>query len=133
MKVTKRSGENVTMKFDKVTARISNLTHGLSENVSPDKIAQQVVSSMYDGILTQEIDTLAAEVAIGMITTDPDYEILATRIVASNIQKNAPKKYSEAMKILLQANIITENVFRSQKSWTIRLFLSVIMNLDTLD
>ena len=111
MKVTKRSGENVTMKFDKVTARISNLTHGLSENVSPDKIAQQVVSSMYDGILTQEIDTLAAEVAIGMITTDPDYEILATRIVASNIQKNAPKKYSEAMKILLQANIITENVF----------------------
>jgi ribonucleoside-diphosphate reductase alpha subunit len=111
MKVTKRSGENVTMKFDKVTARISNLTHGLSENVSPDKIAQQVVSSMYDGILTQEIDTLAAEVAIGMITTDPDYEILATRIVASNIQKNAPKKYSEAMKILLQANIITENIF----------------------
>ena len=111
MKVTKRSGENVAMKFDKVTARISNLTQGLSENVSPDKIAQQVVSSMYDGILTQEIDTLAAEVAIGMITTDPDYEILATRIVASNIQKNAPKKYSEAMKILREANIITESVF----------------------
>lgn len=111
MKVTKRSGENVAMKFDKVTARISNLTHGLSENVSPDKIAQQVVSSMYDGILTQEIDTLAAEVAIGMITTDPDYEILATRIVASNIQKNAPKKYSEAMQILREANIITEDVF----------------------
>jgi len=75
MKVTKRSGENEEMKFDKVTARISNLTQGLSENVSPDKIAQQVVYSMYDGILTYEIDTLAAEVSIGMITTDPDFEI----------------------------------------------------------
>jgi ribonucleotide reductase alpha subunit len=110
MKVTKRSGENEEMKFDKVTARISNLTQGLSENVSPDKIAQQVVSSMYDGILTYEIDTLAAEVSIGMITTDPDYEILATRIVASNIQKNAPATYLDAMKILHENNIVTDEV-----------------------
>ena len=50
MKVTKRSGENVEMKFDKVTARISNLTQGLSDAVSPDKIAQQVASQMYDGM-----------------------------------------------------------------------------------
>jgi len=111
MKVTKRSGENEEMKFDKVTARISNLTQGLSENVSPDKIAQQVVYSMYDGILTYEIDTLAAEVSIGMITTDPDYEILATRIVASNIQKNAPVTYLDAMKILHENNIVTDEVF----------------------
>ena len=111
MKVTKRSGENEEMKFDKVTARISNLNQGLSENVSPDKIAQQVVSSMYDGILTYEIDTLAAEVSVGMITTDPDYEILATRIVASNIQKNAPATYLDAMKILHENNIVTDEVF----------------------
>ena len=110
MKVTKRSGENVEMKFDKVTARISNLKEGLSDNISPDKIAQQVVSSMYDGIHTQEIDTLTAEVSIGMITVDPDYEILATRIVASNIQKTAPKSFSEAMKILFDNKIVTEEV-----------------------
>lgn len=111
MKVTKRSGQSEDMKFDKITSRISNLTKGLSENVSPDKIAQQVVASMYDGITTQEIDTLAAEVSIGMMTSDPDYEILATRIVASNIQKSAPKDFETAMKILFENNIITEEVF----------------------
>ncbi len=93
MKVTKRSGENEEMKFDKVTARISNLTQGLSDAVSPDKIAQQVASQMYDGISTHEIDVLTSEIAIGMITTDPDYEILATRIVASNIQKKCTKMF----------------------------------------
>jgi len=110
MKVTKRSGQTEDMKFDKITSRISNLTRGLSENVSPDKIAQQVVASIYDGITTHEIDTLAAEVSIGMLTSDPDYEILATRIVASNIQKNAPKDFESAMKILFENNIITEQV-----------------------
>ena len=113
MKVTKRSGENVEMKFDKVTARISNLTQGLSDAVSPDKIAQQVASQMYDGIHTQEIDVLTSEIAIGMITTDPDYEILATRIVASNIQKTAPKCFTEAMKELYDNNIVTEEVFNN--------------------
>ena len=113
MKVTKRSGENEEMKFDKVTARISNLTQGLSDAVSPDKIAQQVASQMYDGISTHEIDVLTSEIAIGMITTDPDYEILATRIVASNIQKNAPKCFTEAMKELYDNNIVTEDVFNN--------------------
>jgi len=113
MKVTKRSGENEEMKFDKVTARISNLTQGLSDAVSPDKIAQQVASQMYDGISTHEIDVLTSEIAIGMITTDPDYEILATRIVASNIQKTAPKCFTEAMKELYDNNIVTEDVFNN--------------------
>jgi ribonucleoside-diphosphate reductase alpha subunit len=45
-----------------------------------------------------------------MITSDPDYEILATRIVASNIQKTAPKKFSEAMHILYDADVVTEEV-----------------------
>jgi ribonucleoside-diphosphate reductase alpha subunit len=113
MKVTKRSGENVEMKFDKVTARISNLTQGLSDAVSPDKIAQQVASQMYDGIHTQEIDVLTSEIAIGMITTDPDYEILATRILASNIQKTAPKCFTDAMKELYDNKIVTEDVLNN--------------------
>jgi ribonucleoside-diphosphate reductase alpha subunit len=65
---------------------------------------------MYDGITTHEIDTLSAEICIGMITSDPDYEILATRIVASNIQKIAPNNFHIAMKKLAKAGIVTEEV-----------------------
>ena len=61
-------------------------------------------------ISAQEIDTLSAEICIGMITSDPDYEILATRIVASNIQKVCPNNFHLAMRKLLKAGIITEEV-----------------------
>ena len=110
MKVIKRSGLVEDVKFDKVTNRISKLRYELSENVDASLIAKQVFSSMYDNITTHEIDTLSAEICIGMITSDPDYEILATRIVASNIQKTAPDTFSEAMKRLYDSGIVTEEL-----------------------
>ena len=110
MRVVKRSGRIEDVKFDKVTNRISKLTYGLSKNVDASMIAQQVFSSMYDNIKTHEIDTLSAEICIGMITSDPDYEVLATRIVASNIQKRVPSTFSESMHKLHDAGIVTEEV-----------------------
>jgi ribonucleoside-diphosphate reductase alpha subunit len=110
MRVIKRSGRIEDMKFDNITNRIKNLTYGLSENCDSSKVAQQVASSLYDGINVQEIDTLSAEVCVGMITSDPDYEILATRIVASNIQKVCPNNFHLAMKKLAKAGVVTEQV-----------------------
>ena len=110
MRVIKRSGRIEDMKFDNVTNRIKNLTYGLSEKCDSSKVAQQVFSSMYDNITTQEIDTLSAEICVGMITSDPDYEILATRIVASNIQKVCPNNFHLAMRKLQKAGVITDEV-----------------------
>ena len=111
MKVTKRDGVTMNMKFDKVTSRISKLTSGLSSAVSADKVAQKVFSSMYDGIRTKEVDDLSAEIAVGMITEDPDYEILATRIVASNLQKTCPKFFSNAMELLKDHGVLSDYVW----------------------
>ena len=113
MKVIKRSGHVEDVKFDKVTNRISKLTHDpydISQAVDASMIAQQVFSSMHDGISTQDIDTLSAEICIGMITRDPDYEILATRIIASNIQKTVPNTFHISMQNLNEAGIITDEV-----------------------
>ena len=110
MRVTKRSGRVEDVKFDNVTNRISKLTEGLSNSVDVTKVAQQVFSSIYDGINTHEIDTLSAEICIGMITSDPDYEILATRITASNIQKRAANNFNIAMRKLHKAGIVTHEV-----------------------
>ena len=113
MRVIKRSGRVEDVKFDKVTNRISKLTrdpYDISGGVDASMIAQQVFSSMYDNITTHEIDTLSAEICVGMITSDPDYEILATRIIASNIQKIAPNNFHIAMKKLHKWDIVTEEV-----------------------
>jgi ribonucleoside-diphosphate reductase alpha subunit len=110
MRVIKRSGRIEDMRFDNVTNRIKNLTYGLSENCDSSKVAQQVFSSMYDNITTQEIDILSAEICVGMITSEPDYETLATRIIASNIQKVCPNNFHLAMRKLQKSGIITDEV-----------------------
>ncbi len=111
MKVVKRSGDEVEMLFDKVTKRISKLNQAPEFevlNVQPDKVAQKVFNSMYDGISTSEIDNLSAEVAVAMITEHPDYETLATRIVVSNLQKTCPKTFSDAMVALHSRGIVSD-------------------------
>lgn len=112
MKVIKRSGREVEMRFDNITSRIDVLTEGLSDELEPSKVAQQVFSSLYDRITTQEIDDLSSETCIGMITSHPDYEILASRIVASNIQKICPNNFHLAMRKLSKAKIITDEVLQ---------------------
>ena len=114
MKVLKRSGEITEMLFDKVTKRLQKLNQSPEfeplAGVQPDKVAQKVFSSMYDGISTADIDNLTAEVAIGMITENPDYETLAMRVTVSNLQKNCPKCFSDAM-VALHVKGIVSNEF----------------------
>jgi len=115
MKVIKRSGDNVEMLFDKVTQRISKLNQApefTPLNVQPDKVAQKVFTSMYDGISTSEIDNLTAEVAIGMITENPDYETLAMRVTVSNLQKTCPKTFSDAMVGLHVKGIVSDGFMK---------------------
>ena len=110
MRVIKRSGDEVPMLFDKVVTRIKKLCDGLQ--VQPDKVAQKVFSDMYDGIKTSEIDDLSADVAIHMMTENPDYETLATHLVVSNIQKNSPKCFSDAMLILHSRGVVSDEFMK---------------------
>jgi ribonucleoside-diphosphate reductase alpha subunit len=116
MKVIKRNGDSVEMLFDKVTQRISKLNMAPEFevlNVQPDKVAQKVFTSMYDGISTSEIDTLSAEVAIGMITEHPDYETLAMRITVSNLQKTCPRTFSDCALALHAKGILSDEFMKS--------------------
>lgn len=112
MKVVKRSGETQEMLFDKVTLRIKNLAEGLS-GVFPDKVAQKTFYEMYDGISTSKIDDISADIAANMMTVDPNYEVLASRILVSNMHKTYPKTFSESMKnISTVTDAIKETAYR---------------------
>ncbi len=112
MRVIKRSGESQEMLFDKVTARIKKLSDGLT-GVSPDKVAQKTFYEMFDGISTSKIDDLSADIAANMMTVDPDYEVLAARILVSNMHKTYPKTFSESMKnIPTVRDAIKETAYR---------------------
>ena len=98
MKVIKRNGDEVPMLFDKVTARLRKLCeagpHGPKLDVQPDRVAQKVFSNMYDGINTSAVDSLSADVAIDLMTENPDYETLATRVAVSDMHKTSPLCFS---------------------------------------
>lgn len=93
MRVQKRNGSFEDVKFDKVTARIEKLSHGL--DVSPVTLSQKVLTSITDGIKTSEIDEITADIAVSMPTGD--YPQLAARIIVSNLHKTCPPTFAEAM------------------------------------
>ena len=117
MKVTKRDGTTEDINFNKISTRIKRLSNGLSTDVSPDLVAQKVMGSLYDNITTEEIDTLSAETAVALVTDDIDYEKLAAKITASNIQKKVPPTFMDAMKAMHKAGLLDPNVWNSMKSY----------------
>ncbi|KAI8081523.1 ribonucleoside-diphosphate reductase large chain [Halteromyces radiatus] len=101
MFVYKRDGRQEQVAFDKITARINKLCYGLDTNfVDPVAITQKVISGVYQGVTTVELDNLAAETAAYMTTTHPDYAILAARIAVSNLHKETKKVFSQVVEDL---------------------------------
>lgn len=103
MQIKKRDGRLEKLSFDKVIYRLSKLCNdsslGLLKTIDPDIIAQRVVSSIYDGVTSCELDEEAARIAISM-TENPEYQKLASRIIISNAHKNTIECFSEVMENL---------------------------------
>ena len=93
--MVKRNGEQELVSFDKVLQRIRKAAKGLS--VNPDGLAQQVLSQIYDGVKTSELDELAAQLAASLSTTHPDWAVLSSRLVISNHHKQTVGNFAEVM------------------------------------
>ncbi|KAK3068212.1 ribonucleoside reductase large subunit Cdc22, partial [Coniosporium uncinatum] len=103
MFVYKRDGRKERVQFDKITARVSRLCYGLDpEHVDAAAITQKVISGVYQGVTTIELDNLAAETAAYMTVTHPDYAILAARIAVSNLHKQTKKQFSAVISDLYE-------------------------------
>ena len=97
MFVLKRDGRREPVMFDKITSRVRKMCYGLNSLVDPVKVAMRVIEGLYDGVITSELDNLAAEVAATMTVQHPDYARLAARIAVSNLHKNTKKTFSDVM------------------------------------
>lgn len=120
MYVIKRDGRKEAVKFDKITARIMKMCYGLDPLVSPEVVAMKVIEGIYDGVLTTDLDNLAAEVAAARTIDHPDYALLASRIAVSNLHKETKKSFSDVIEDLYKyidpktgqnASLIAEDVY----------------------
>uniref|UniRef100_A0A1I7U1P9 Ribonucleoside-diphosphate reductase large subunit n=1 Tax=Caenorhabditis tropicalis TaxID=1561998 RepID=A0A1I7U1P9_9PELO len=122
--VVKRDGRSEDVHFDKITSRIQKLSYGLNmEFVDPVAVAIKVISGLYKGVTTVELDNLAAETAASMTTQHPEYALLAARIAVSNLHKKTNKVFSESRASM------SEISSRPLGSATISLRLSLISTL----
>ena len=98
MYVIKRDGRKEPVKFDKITSRITRLCYGLdTKHVDAVKVTQRIISGIYEGVTTAELDNLAAETAAYMTTIHPDYGTLAARLAISNLHKQTTKQFSQVI------------------------------------
>ena len=99
MRVTKRDGSSEQVSFDKVTNRLRLLCEmePKLKNVDHLEIAQKVISRIYDGVHTYELDELAAEQCTQKGVDHINYNILAGRIAVSNNQKRTSPSFSETI------------------------------------
>ena len=101
MYVKKRDGRLEPVAFEKVVERLRKVADGLHVNVTA--LAQKVLMQIVDGVLTSELDELAASLSISNVTLNPDYGVLASRIIISNHQKNSPYTFAQAMTLLSES------------------------------
>lgn len=111
MFVIKRDGSKESVKFDKITSRIENILKSMSNNtIDATIITQKICNRIYPGITTTELDNLASQVCMNMITDHPDYGILGSQIVISNHQKNTSDSFLEVVKKLRNNKDINGNL-----------------------
>jgi ribonucleoside-diphosphate reductase alpha subunit len=103
MQVVKRDGAREDVSFDKVLNRIRKAASDL--NVNSTLIAQRTLARIYDGVRTSELDELAAQLSISLMTTNLDYGTLAARIAISNHHRNTSDKFTVVVNSLANQTI----------------------------
>jgi len=115
MLVEKRNGSTEEVSFDKILNRIKLLCSGeeFEEkiDIDPVLIAQKVCTEIHDRVKTSKLDELASETAISLYSKNPDYAVLASRLVVSNHIKSTPSKFSEVAEILHKNSIIKDYLY----------------------
>lgn len=98
MYVTTRSGRKEPVQFDKITHRIDKLTYGLNTDyIDSSEITIKTIQGIYDGISTEQLDNLSAEVSAYMASKHPDFSKLASRIAVANLHRSTNDSFVDTI------------------------------------
>jgi len=101
MYVVKRDGRKETVHFDKITTRIQNLCDENNfDHVNAINVAQKTIVSIHDGVTTEELDHMSANICDQLTTEHPQYRQLGGAILVSNLHKKTPSSFSDTITLL---------------------------------
>ncbi len=86
--ITKRDGTKHLFNADKINKSIERASAGLENPVAMvTQIATDTHLTMYDGMTTEELDKATINAAVQNIKDDPDFDIVAKRLLLKTIYK----------------------------------------------
>lgn len=100
--VVKRNGSRQTIDISKITSKVKFLISYIYPLTKVDLqfLTEQVESGLHDGISTREIDVFTARKCMELASTEPEYSILASRILINNHHKNTLTGFKDKMEKL---------------------------------
>ncbi|GAB3494801.1 ribonucleoside-diphosphate reductase subunit alpha [Flexivirga lutea] len=86
--VTKRDGSREPYDADRINRAIERAADGLPNAMSMTmQIASELAITLFDGITTEQLDEAAISVAVQNVKDDPDFDVIASRLLLKTIYK----------------------------------------------
>lgn len=115
MRVMKRDGELEPVDVMKIVNVVIACSTGLKE-VDPMRVATKVISGLYDGATTKELDELCIQTASLLIGEEPTYSRLAARLLARYIDEEVTShgigNFFQSVKVAYEAGLISKEKYK---------------------
>jgi len=87
--VVKRDGTREPFDANKINLALVQASEGLSEQISKVvQVASELQLTLFDGITSEQLDEAVIHTALQNVKDDPDFDIIAARLLLKNIYKN---------------------------------------------
>lgn len=86
MRVRKRDGSLQPVDVTKIVRRVTECSEDLRD-IDPHRVAIKAISGLYDGASTKELDNLCIQTAAMLIGEEPQYSLLASRLLGIYIEE----------------------------------------------
>ena len=112
MRVKKRNGDLEPVNVNKIINVVLACSSHLKE-VDPMRVATKVISGLYDGATTKELDKLCIQTASLLIAEDPNYSKLASRLMVryidEEVQNQNIRHFFDSIKVGYKCGLISKN------------------------
>ena len=115
MRVKKRDGALEPVDVMKIVNVVIACSNGLKE-VDPMRVATKVISGLYDGASTKELDELCIQTASLLIGEEPQYSRLASRLLARYIDEEVTSQgignFFQSVKKAYESGLISKEKYK---------------------
>jgi ribonucleoside-diphosphate reductase alpha chain len=102
IQVTKRDGSREPYNADRINRAIERAAEGLEDKISKvTQVASELAITLFDGITTEQLDEAAIGVAVQNVKEDPDFDVIAARLLRKVIAKRVLGNYETDLELAL--------------------------------